>query len=73
MIVWWGHTLAGIKAEDLELNSGHLGDIAGYIANIHEPGARRNAEFDHRHRLQTLHLGKLCRLEEAERILLPHH
>ena len=73
MIARRGHPVAGIEAEDLELDSGYPGDIAGYVANIHEPGARSDAELDHGYGFQTLRLGELCRLEKAERILLPHH
>jgi len=72
MIPRRGHPLAGIEAEDLELDSSQPGDMAGYVANIHEPGAGRNAELDHSHGLQTLRLGELRGLEKAERILLPH-
>ena len=73
MIARWGHPMARIETEDLELDSGYFGDIARYVANVHEPGARRNAELDHRHRFQTLRLGEFRGLEKAERILLPHH
>jgi hypothetical protein len=56
----------------LKLDSSQFGDFAGYIANIHEPGARSDAELNHGYGLQALGLGELCRLEEAERVLLPH-
>jgi hypothetical protein len=47
--------------------------MAGYIANIHQPGAGRDAELDHGHGFQTLGLREFRRLEQAEGILLPHY